>query len=178
MNVFRFSPGLDVSDAGVGAYSTEGFSSNRSEDGLTGSSLGHRSPGYNIRVSSTYTQGLQAATPRSGKQNLTHCKNRIIGVNKMNSNPGSGGGGGGGYETSGTDDLDHSFPDILQAANIYPLHLLFTTNYRLPGDVDRCNLEKHLSDADFDMVFRLSREDFYRLPYWKRCDLKRKYHLF
>ena len=152
----RFSPGFDVSDAGVGAYSTE-FSSNRSEDGLTGSSLGHRSPGYNIRVSSTYTQGLQAATPRSG----------------------SGGGGGRGYETSGTDDdLDHSFPDILQAANIYPLHLLFTTNYRLPGDVDRCNLEKHLSDADFDMVFRLSREDFYRLPYWKRCDLKRKYHLF
>ena len=64
----RFSPGLDVSDAGVGAYSTEGFSSNRSEDGLTGSSLGHRSPGYNIRVSSTYTQGLQAATPRSGGQ--------------------------------------------------------------------------------------------------------------
>jgi len=155
----RFSPGcLDVSDAGVGAYSTE-FSSNRSEDGLGfGSSLGHRSPTMmqqNIRVSSTYTQGLQAATPRSGS-----------------------GGGGGGYETSGTDDLDHSIPDILQAANIYPLHLLFTTNYRLPGDVDRCNLEKHLSDADFDMVFRLSREDFYRLPYWKRCDLKRKYHLF
>ena len=114
----------------------------------------------NIRVSSTYTQGLQAATPRSG------------------SGGGGGRGGGGGYETSGTDDLDHSFPDILQAANIYPLHLLFTTNYRLPGDVDRINLEKHLSDADFDMVFRLSREDFYRLPYWKRCDLKRKYHLF
>ena len=96
----------------------------------------------------------------------------------MYCNSGSGGGGGGGYETSGTDDLDPSFPDILQAANIYPLHLLFTTNYRLPGDVDRINLEKHLSDADFDMVFRLSREDFYRLPYWKRCDLKRKYHLF
>ena len=153
----RFSPGFDISDAGVGAYSAE-FSSNRSEDGLGSSSLGHRSPlmQQNIRVSSTYTQGLQAATPRSG----------------------SGGGVGGGYETSGTDDLDHSMPDMLQASNIYPLHLLFTTNYRLPGDVDRCNLEKHLSDADFDMVFRLSREDFYRLPYWKRCDLKRKYHLF
>ena len=61
---------------------------------------------------------------------------------------------------------------------MYPLHVLFTTNYKLPPDLDRCNLEKHLSDADFDMVFRLSREDFYRLPYWKRCDLKRKYHLF
>ncbi len=65
-----------------------------------------------------------------------------------------------------------------QAPNIYPLHLLFTTNYRLPGDVDRCNLEKHLSDAEFDMVFRMAREDFYRLPYWKRCDLKRRYYLF
>jgi actin-binding LIM protein len=156
----RFSPhGVDMSDGGgnFAAYSTE-FSSNRSED-LPGSSLGHRSPQQNIRVSSTYTQGLQAATPRSSQHS-----------------PYQRSGDGG--DTSGMDDFDRSLPDMMQAPNIYPLHLLFTTNYRLPGDVDRCNLEKHLSDADFDMVFRMSREDFFRQPYWKRCDMKRKYHLF
>ena len=37
------------------------------------------------------------------------------------------------------------------AGNIYPLHLLYTTNYRLPGDVDRSNLERHMADADFEV---------------------------
>eukprot|EP00096_Caligus_rogercresseyi_P010454 TRINITY_DN3816_c0_g1_i1.p1 TRINITY_DN3816_c0_g1~~TRINITY_DN3816_c0_g1_i1.p1 ORF type:complete len:393 (+),score=137.18 TRINITY_DN3816_c0_g1_i1:58-1236(+) len=67
---------------------------------------------------------------------------------------------------------------LLQASNIYPAHLLFTTNYRLPGDVDRCNLEKHLSDEYFDMLFDCSRIEFYQLPYWKRCELKKKNLLF
>ena len=38
------------------------------------------------------------------------------------------------------------------AQNIYPLHLLYTTNYRLPGDVDRTNLERHMADADFEVT--------------------------
>ena len=38
------------------------------------------------------------------------------------------------------------------AQNIYPLHLLYTTNYRLPGDVDRTNLERHMADADFEVM--------------------------
>ena len=107
----------------------------------------HQSNGHpeNIRVSTTYTAGLERATPTS----------------RMT-----------------PEECSDSLPSMMQASNVYPLHLLFTTNYRLPGDVDRCNLEKHLSDADFDLVFRVSREDFYKLPYWKRCDLKRKYHLF
>jgi hypothetical protein len=66
----------------------------------------------------------------------------------------------------------------MTSPNVYPLHLLLTTNYRLPVDVDRNNLEKHLTDADFDLVFKMSRENFYQIPYWKRCDIKRKSHLF
>ena len=42
----------------------------------------------------------------------------------------------------------------LRAPNVYPLHLLYTTNYRLPGDVDRANLERHMTDKDFDLVFK------------------------
>lgn len=29
---------------------------------------------------------------------------------------------------------------------LYPYHLLCTANYRLPSDVDRCHLERHLSN--------------------------------
>ena len=77
-----------------------------------------------------------------------------------------------------TDDEDEEMEYLPQAANVYPLHLLLTSNYRLPGDVDRCNLERHLTDAEFEGIFGYNREDFYRLPYWKRCDLKRRSFLF
>ena len=67
---------------------------------------------------------------------------------------------------------------IPQASNVYPLHLLLTTNYRLPGDVDRTNLERHLTDAEFEAIFKCLRDEFYRLPYWIRCDMKRRFFLF
>ena len=39
-----------------------------------------------------------------------------------------------------------------------PRGQILKTFLRLPGDVDRLNLEKHLSDADFDMVFRQAKD--------------------
>jgi hypothetical protein len=72
-----------------------------------------------------------------------------------------------------TPKLNRSLPDMpdsqlggsfaTAAPNVYPIHLLQTTNYRLPGDVDSHNLERHLTDADFEAVFRMSREDFYQV---------------
>ena len=44
---------------------------------------------------------------------------------------------------------------VITEHKIYPVHLLFTSNYKLPPDVDRCNLEKHLNDEDFEMVFQV-----------------------
>ena len=67
---------------------------------------------------------------------------------------------------------------VMTEHKIYPVHLLFTTNYKLPPDIDRCNLEKHLSDADFEMVFNMSRDDFYAMPLWRRNDYKRRVRLF
>jgi len=61
---------------------------------------------------------------------------------------------------------------------IYPLTMLFTSNYKLPADVDRCNLEKHLGAADFELALGMSKEDFYSLPIWKRNNLKRRVRLF
>lgn len=91
---------------------------------------------------------------------------------------------------------------IHEPAKIYPYHLLLITNYRLPADVDRCNLERHLSDSEFDAIFgvniihiltshffsineiffltltQCNRPEFYRLPQWRRSELKRRAKLF
>ncbi|XP_074595560.1 actin binding LIM protein Uncoordinated 115a isoform X8 [Brevipalpus obovatus] len=61
---------------------------------------------------------------------------------------------------------------------LYPYHLLMTTNYRLPPDVDRCHLERHLSNDEFHAIFRIPRLEFYRLPEWKRNDLKKRFKLY
>ena len=70
----------------------------------------------------------------------------------------------------------HSLPNM--APKLYPPHLLYTTNYRLPSDVERCNLEQHLADGDFEMIFEMSKPQFYRLPRWRQIDLKKRARLF
>ncbi|XP_035784474.1 actin-binding LIM protein 3-like isoform X1 [Anopheles albimanus] len=67
---------------------------------------------------------------------------------------------------------------VHEPAKIYPYHLLLITNYRLPSDVDRCNLERHLSDVEFEAILQFTRSEFYRLPQWKRNDIKRRARLF
>ncbi|CAH8494117.1 unnamed protein product [Schistosoma turkestanicum] len=47
-----------------------------------------------------------------------------------------------------------------------------------PKGIDRNAVETHLSDEEFQQVFALSRTAFYRLPEWKRNDLKRRVQLF
>ncbi|XP_076669242.1 actin binding LIM protein Uncoordinated 115a isoform X7 [Andrena cerasifolii] len=75
-----------------------------------------------------------------------------------------------------------SLPDMGTAPSeppkLYPYHLLIITNYRLPADVDRCNLERHLSDAEFEAVLQCGRAEFYRLPQWRRNEIKRRARLF
>ncbi|GIY08705.1 actin-binding LIM protein 3 [Caerostris darwini] len=79
--------------------------------------------------------------------------------------------------------LRHSLPNVTlhlstEPPKLYPYHLLITSNYRLPPDVDRCHLERHLSNEEFQALFHLTRLQFYRLPEWKRNDLKRRARLF
>ncbi|XP_043256932.1 actin-binding LIM protein 2 isoform X11 [Colletes gigas] len=75
-----------------------------------------------------------------------------------------------------------SLPDMgttsSEPPKLYPYHLLVITNYRLPADVDRCNLERHLSDAEFEAVLQFTRAEFYRLPQWRRNEIKRRARLF
>lgn len=49
---------------------------------------------------------------------------------------------------------------VHEPAKIYPYHLLLITNYRLPADVDRCNLERHLSDTEFEAICGVNEEAF------------------
>lgn len=83
----------------------------------------------------------------------------------------------------------------------YPYHLLMITNYRLPPgtnvlvfifsikyfnifflrsnlDVDRCHLERHLENTEFEQIFAMNRMEFNRLPEWKRNELKKRVKLF
>uniref|UniRef100_K7G2R7 Actin-binding LIM protein 2 n=1 Tax=Pelodiscus sinensis TaxID=13735 RepID=K7G2R7_PELSI len=64
---------------------------------------------------------------------------------------------------------------------IYPYETLIVTNrirVKLPKDVDRTRLERHLSPEEFQEVFKMTIEEFDRLALWKRNDLKKKALLF
>ncbi|KAK1346081.1 hypothetical protein QTO34_008550 [Cnephaeus nilssonii] len=67
------------------------------------------------------------------------------------------------------------------AREVYPYDALIVTNrirVKLPKDVDRTRLERHLSPVEFQEVFGMSAEEFDRLALWKRNDLKKKALLF
>ncbi|XP_042367873.1 actin-binding LIM protein 2 isoform X15 [Plectropomus leopardus] len=64
---------------------------------------------------------------------------------------------------------------------IYPYELLAVTHrvkVKLPREVDRTRLERHLSPEDFQQVFGMTLEQFDRLALWKKNDLKKKARLF
>ncbi|XP_038556010.1 actin-binding LIM protein 3 isoform X7 [Micropterus salmoides] len=64
---------------------------------------------------------------------------------------------------------------------IYPYEALIVTTRgrnRLPKDVDRARLERHLSPEEFTQVFGMTMEDFDRLALWKRNELKKQARLF
>ncbi|XP_067374614.1 actin-binding LIM protein 3 isoform X9 [Channa argus] len=64
---------------------------------------------------------------------------------------------------------------------IYPYEALIVTTRgrnRLPKDVDRARLERHLSPEEFVQVFGMTMEDFDRLALWKRNELKKQARLF
>ncbi|KHN70989.1 Actin-binding LIM protein 1 [Toxocara canis] len=74
--------------------------------------------------------------------------------------------------------LRSSLPDMSKPAKTYPLTELQTSNKKLPEDVDREHLERHLNRAEFEEIFSMSPIEFYKLPEWKRINLKRKAKLF
>uniref|UniRef100_A0A7E4VR20 Actin-binding LIM protein 1 n=1 Tax=Panagrellus redivivus TaxID=6233 RepID=A0A7E4VR20_PANRE len=75
-------------------------------------------------------------------------------------------------------NLRTSLPDMSKPARIYKLEELQTTNDKLPEDVDRLHLERHLDRKEFEDLFGMTPIEFYKQPEWKRINLKRKNKLF
>uniref|UniRef100_A0A673A2T7 Actin binding LIM protein family, member 3 n=1 Tax=Sphaeramia orbicularis TaxID=375764 RepID=A0A673A2T7_9TELE len=64
---------------------------------------------------------------------------------------------------------------------IYPYEALIVSvrgQQRLPKDVDRSRLERHLSPEEFHRVFGMSMSTFDRLAQWKKNELKKQVRLF
>ncbi|KAK1164322.1 actin-binding LIM protein 1-like isoform X13 [Acipenser oxyrinchus oxyrinchus] len=63
----------------------------------------------------------------------------------------------------------------------YPYEMLMVTNrgrVKLPRDVDRTRLERHLAADVFFDIFKMEIQEFDRLPLWKRNAMKKKAKLF
>lgn len=82
----------------------------------------------------------------------------------------------------GEDDGDHdSSWSGMREYKVYPYDMLAVSHrvrVKLPRDVDRTRLERHLSPEDFYNVFGMTIEQFDRLALWKKNDLKKKARLF
>uniref|UniRef100_A0A4W5KQ81 HP domain-containing protein n=1 Tax=Hucho hucho TaxID=62062 RepID=A0A4W5KQ81_9TELE len=64
---------------------------------------------------------------------------------------------------------------------VYPYEALIVTTrgrHRLPKDIDRARLERHLSPEEFLQVFGMTLAEFDRLALWKRNEMKKQARLF
>ncbi|XP_037611946.1 actin-binding LIM protein 1-like isoform X1 [Sebastes umbrosus] len=77
-------------------------------------------------------------------------------------------------------DRGVSMPNLFDP-KVYPYQLLAVSSRgrgRLPNDVDRTRLERHLSRDSFYEIFGMDIQEFDILPLWKRNDMKRRANLF
>ncbi|XP_070772475.1 actin-binding LIM protein 1-like isoform X7 [Enoplosus armatus] len=77
-------------------------------------------------------------------------------------------------------DRGVSMPNMLEP-KVYPYEMLMITSRgraKLPRDVDRTRLERHLAPETFFDIFGMEIQEFDRLPLWKRNDMKKKAKLF
>ncbi|XP_024143377.1 actin-binding LIM protein 2 isoform X3 [Oryzias melastigma] len=79
------------------------------------------------------------------------------------------------------DNVDSQSWGGMREYKVYPYEVLAVTHkvkVKLPRDVDRTRLERHLSPEDFQQVFGMTLEQFDRLALWKKNDLKKAARLF
>ncbi|XP_037127142.1 actin-binding LIM protein 1a isoform X4 [Syngnathus acus] len=77
-------------------------------------------------------------------------------------------------------DRGVSMPNMLEP-KVYPYEMLMITSRgraKLPRDVDRTRLERHLAPETFFDIFGMEIQEFDRLPLWKRNDMKKRAKLF
>ncbi|KAM9560831.1 actin-binding LIM protein 1-like isoform 1-T8 [Salvelinus alpinus] len=77
-------------------------------------------------------------------------------------------------------DRGVSMPNMLET-KVVPYEMLMITSRgraKLPREVDRTRLERHLAPETFFDIFGMEIQEFDRLPLWKRNSLKKKANLF
>nr|XP_030126527.3 actin-binding LIM protein 2 isoform X4 [Taeniopygia guttata] len=117
----------------------------------------------------------------AGAQEATAAQYPRFPYSKSASLPGYGKNGLHQPENMGQYETDQDASWGMKEYKIYPYETLIVTNrvrVKLPKDVDRTRLERHLSPEEFQEVFKMSIEEFDRLALWKRNDLKKKALLF
>ncbi|KAG9468121.1 hypothetical protein GDO78_013730, partial [Eleutherodactylus coqui] len=77
-------------------------------------------------------------------------------------------------------DRGVSMPNMLEP-KIHPYEMLMVTNRgrnKMLRDVDRTRLERHLAPEVFQDIFKMTIQEFDKLPLWRRNELKKKARLF
>nr|XP_046225390.1 actin-binding LIM protein 1-like isoform X9 [Oncorhynchus gorbuscha] len=77
-------------------------------------------------------------------------------------------------------DRGVSMPNMLET-KVVPYEMLMITSRgraKLPREVDRTRLERHLAPETFFDIFGMEIQEFDRLPLWKRNNMKKKANLF
>ncbi|XP_031655084.1 actin-binding LIM protein 1-like isoform X9 [Oncorhynchus kisutch] len=77
-------------------------------------------------------------------------------------------------------DRGVSMPNMLET-KVVPYEMLMITSRgraKLPREVDRTRLERHLVPETFFDIFGMEIQEFDRLPLWKRNNMKKKANLF
>uniref|UniRef100_A0A8C5ATL3 Actin binding LIM protein family member 2 n=1 Tax=Gadus morhua TaxID=8049 RepID=A0A8C5ATL3_GADMO len=88
---------------------------------------------------------------------------------------------GSGGRIFGLQCLHCVFVCVYVFVQIYPYEMLAVTHrvkVKLPRDIDRTRLERHLSPEDFQLVFGMTLAQFDRLALWKKTDMKKQARLF
>ncbi|XP_044070380.1 actin-binding LIM protein 1a isoform X2 [Siniperca chuatsi] len=113
----------------------------------------------------------------------TNCDADPTSPTKTNSLPGYGRNGL--HRPQSTDFTQYnSYGDMCGGGRefqVYPYDMLMITSRgraKLPRDVDRTRLERHLAPETFFDIFGMEIQEFDRLPLWKRNDMKKKAKLF
>lgn len=81
------------------------------------------------------------------------------------------------FEEKKVETLKEGFTGLnVGNSNFYPYEILTKSPY--PAGVDHAKREEYLGEGDFMKVFGMKKEDFSKLPLWKKSELKKKAKLF
>ncbi|KAM3602083.1 uncharacterized protein V6R79_024019 [Siganus canaliculatus] len=137
------------------------------------------------RCSSKEALNNQGVCSLNGSPRSLHSVDSDSYVAKSSSLPGYGRNG---LNRPGSHNADYYQYDSSNSVNwqirgetIYPYETLVVSvrgQQRLPKDVDRARLERHLSPEEFYRVFGMSMSAFDRLAQWKKNELKKQVRLF